>query len=246
MGFGTLINVVLIIVGGLLGLLFSSRITKELQSTLLKVCGVVVIFTAVAGALEKMLVAEVDNTGGVTAVTLSTQGTLMMIISMVAGTVIGEALKIEDCFDGLGVWLRDRFAGPDDTGFVNAFVTGSLTVSIGAMAILGSVRDGVSGDWSTLAIKGSVDAVIICAMAASMGKGAVFAALPVGVFQLIITLLARLIEPIMTEAALGNLSIVGSIIVFCIGVNLIWPKTFKPGNMLPAIVIAVIMAFLPI
>lgn len=246
MGLGTLINVALIVAGGLLGLLFSSRITDNLQESLLKVCGVAVIFTGVAGTLEKMLVVEINSAGGVGTVTLSTQGTLMMVASLALGSIIGEACDIDGRFEGLGIWLRDRFAGSGDTRFVDAFVTASLTVSIGAMAIMGAIQDGLSGDWSTLALKGSIDCVIICAMSASMGKGCVFAALPVGVFQGLVTLLAHFIEPVMTEAALSNLSLVGNILIFCIGVNLIWPHTFKPANMLPAVVIAVVMAFLPI
>ena len=80
-------------------------------------------------------------------------------------------------------------------------------------------------------------------MAASLGRGAIFSALPVAVFQGSITLLARLIQPIMTDAALANLSLVGSILIFCVGINLIWERTFKPANMLPAVVVAVALAF---
>lgn len=242
MGLGTLINVLCIVGGGLLGLLFSSRIDDKLQEALLKVCGVAVIFTGIAGTLEKMLVATAAADG---TIALSTQGTLMMVASLALGTIIGEACDIDGRFEDLGVWLRDRFAGSGDTRFVDAFVTASLTVSIGAMAIMGALQDGLTGDWSTLALKGSIDAVIICAMAASMGKGAVFAALPVGVFQGLVTVLAHFLQPIMTDVALSNLSLVGNILIFCIGINLVWPHTFKPANMLPAVVIAVIVAFLP-
>lgn len=245
MGLGTLINVLLIIAGGLVGLLFSSHISDALQESLLKVCGAAVVFTGIAGTLEEMLVASVDSAGGMTAVTLSTRGTLMMVASLALGTILGEICDIDGRFESLGVWLRDRFAGSGDTRFVDAFVSASLTVSIGAMAIMGAIQDGISGDWSTLALKGSIDCVIICAMSASMGKGCVFAALPVGVFQGLVTLLAHFLQPIMTEAALSNLSLVGNILIFCIGVNLVWPRTFKPANMLPAVVIAVVMAFLP-
>lgn len=127
-------------------------------------------------------------------------------------------------------------------GFVDAFVTTSLTICIGAMAIVGSIQDGIMGDWSTLALKGALDCIIVCAMTASMGRGAVFSALPVGVFQGTITLLARFIQPVMTTTALNNLSLVGSMLIFCVGVNLIWGKTFRTANLLPAVVVAVIWA----
>ena len=128
---------------------------------------------------------------------------------------------------------------------MDGFVTATLTVCIGAMAIVGSIQDGLTGDCSSLVLKGSIDAIIVCAMAASLGKGCVFSALSVGVFQGCVTALATLISPIMTEAALANLSFVGSVLIFCVGTNLIWPQTFKPANMLPSVVIAVACAFVP-
>ena len=142
----------------------------------------------------------------------------------------------------IGEWLRDRFANGAEGGFVDAFVTTSLTVCIGAMAIVGSIQDGILGDWSTLALKGALDCIIVCAMTASMGRGAIFSALPVGAFQGTITLLARFIQPIMTAEALDNLSLVGSMLIFCVGVNLIWGRTFKTANLLPAVVVAVVWA----
>lgn len=103
---------------------------------------------------------------------------------------------------------------------------------------------GLVGDYSTLMLKGALDAIIVCTMAASMGRGCLFSALPVGVLQGSMTAFATLLHPIMTEAALANLSLVGSMLVFCVGVNLIWPRTFKPANMLPSVVIAVVYALI--
>ncbi len=111
------------------------------------------------------------------------------------------------------------------------------------MAIVESISDGIAGDWSTLALKGALDALIICVMTASMGVGRIFSALPVAVLQGSVTALARLIQPLMTAGALANLSMVGSILIFCVGVNLIWEKTFRTANLLPAVVIAAALAF---
>lgn len=122
-------------------------------------------------------------------------------------------------------------------------MTASLTVCIGAMAIVGAIQDGLTGDYTTLMLKGAIDAVIVCAMTASMGKGCIFAALPVGAWQGLVTAASTLLQPVMTQAALDNLGLVGSILIFCVGVNLIWPRTFKPANMLPAVVVAVACAF---
>lgn len=122
-------------------------------------------------------------------------------------------------------------------------MTASLTVAVGAMSIVGAIQDGIAGDWSTLALKGAIDALLICTMTASMGRGCIFSAIPVLVFQGTITLLARLLQPIMTAAAVGNLSTVGSILIFCVGVNLIWGTKFRVANMLPALIVAVAAAF---
>ena len=240
-GLGTLINVACIIGGGLVGLVASSFVTKRLQDALMKSCGACVMFVGMAGALEKMLTASATADGSIT---LGSTGSMVLVGSMAVGAAIGEALDIDGRFEGLGTWLRDRTGSQGDSSFVDGFVTTSLTVCIGAMAIVGSIQDGLTGDWSMLALKGVMDAIIVCAMTASMGRGCVFAALPVGVFQGLMTALATLLQPIITNAALANLSLVGSVLIFCVGVNLIWPHTFKPANMLPAVVIAAVAAYL--
>ena len=224
-----------------MGLACGGLITDRLQQALLRSCGVAVMFVGAAGALEKMLAGTVTPDG---TVALTSGGTMMMVVCLAVGTVLGEALDLDRRFEDLGIWLREKTGSSGDARFVDGFVTASLTVSIGAMAIVGSIQDGLSGDCSTLMLKGALDAIIVCAMAASMGRGCVFSALPVGVLQGSMTALATLLHPIMTGAALANLGLVGSILVFCVGVNLIWPRTFKPANMLPSVVIAVVYALI--
>jgi uncharacterized membrane protein YqgA involved in biofilm formation len=128
--------------------------------------------------------------------------------------------------------------------FVDGFVTASLTVCIGAMAIVGAIQDGLTGDYATLLTKAILDCIIICVMTASMGKGCMFSAIPVALLQGFVTLLATQIAPLMTQAALGNLSLVGNVLIFCVGVNLLWGKKIKVANLLPAIVFAVLAAFM--
>ena len=125
-------------------------------------------------------------------------------------------------------------------------MTASLTVCIGAMAIVGSIQDGIYGDYSILATKAVLDLIIVMVMTCSFGKGCAFSALPVAVLQGGMTGLARLIEPVMTGEALANLSLIGSILIFCVGLNLVWGKKIRVANLLPALVIAVIIAFLPV
>lgn len=239
-GVGTIINVCCIVAGGLVGLIGKRFISQRLQDALLKACGLSVIFLGLGGALEKMLTVAAAADGSVT---LSSGGTMMILVSLAAGSAIGEAIDLDARFEALGSWLREKTGSSGDATFVDGFVTASLTVCIGAMAIVGSIQDGISGDYTTLALKGAIDAVCICAMAASMGKGVIFSALPVGVWQGLVTAASTLLQPVMTRAALDNLGLVGSILIFCVGVNLIWPRTFKPANMLPAVFIAAAWAF---
>ena len=234
-GLGTIINTAAIILGGIAGGLFGKRLTERYQDTLMKACGLCVIFLGIAGALEKLFT-EQNGSGG-------RGGTMMMIASFAIGSLVGEWINIEHHMNRFGEWLKVKSGNSKDKIFVDAFVTASLTVCVGAMAIVGSIQDGILGDYNTLLMKAILDFVIICVMTASMGKGCAFSAIPVALFQGSITLFARGIEPIMTEPALNNLSLVGSMLIFCVGVNLVWEKKFKVANMLPAIVVAVIWAF---
>lgn len=237
-GLGTIINTAAILLGGVLGALFGRFLSESAQDTLTKVCGVSTLFIAVSGALEKMF--SVEN--GV----IVSSGSMLIVICLAIGAVIGEALKIEDAFERFGEWLKVKSGNAKDKGFVNAFVTASLTVCIGAMAIVGSLEDGLTGDYSILATKAVLDLIIIMVMSCSLGKGAVFSAIPVAVLQGSITALAGLLRPVMTTAALNNLSLVGNVLIFCVGINLVWDKRVKVANLLPAIVVAVIAAFLPV
>lgn len=236
-GLGTIINVAGILVGGGIGLLIGRGIKQRYQDILMSATGVSVLFLGIGGTMENMLTIS-DGT-------ISSGGSMMMVISMAVGALIGEWMNIEGRMERFGVWLKEKTGSSGDNSFVDAFVTTSLTVCIGAMAIVGAIQDGISGDYSVLAVKAILDLIIVSVMTVSMGKGSIFSAIPVGVFQGVITLLARLIEPLMTEAALANLSLVGSIMIFCVGLNLVWGKKVKVANFLPAIVIAVAWAFLP-
>lgn len=237
-GFGTLFNVGAIIIGGLIGLIGSRVISDRYQSTLMQANGVCVLFVGIGGAIQEMM--------SVTPEGLESSGTMMVVASFAIGSLIGEGINLEQRMEQFGRWLKVKTGNGREKMFVDGFVTASLTVCIGAMAVVGAIQDGISGDSSTLILKGVLDLLIVCVMTASMGKGCIFAAIPVGIFQGVITLLARAIQPVMTEQALSNLSLTGSMLIFCVGVNLIWDKKLKVANMLPAIIIAVICAFLEI
>lgn len=234
-GLGTLIDVTLILLGGFAGLAFGRFISERIQDTLLKATAVAIIFIGISGAMSGMLTVS----GG----EISAGGSALVVVSLALGSLIGEMLDLERQIDRFGEWLKYATGSSGDSAFVDAFVTASLSVAIGAMSIVGSIQDGMTGDWTTLAIKGAIDALLVCTMTASMGKGCIFAAIPVLALQGALTLLASFLQTLMTAAALANLSTVGSILIFCIGINLIWPKTFRVANMLPAVVVAMTAAF---
>ena len=238
-GLGTIINALAIIAGGLCGMLFGKKIKDQLQTSMIMACGVCTLFIGISGTLVEMF--SITDNGKITST-----GTMMDIICMVLGGLIGELLKLEDHLEGFGEWLKVKTKSEKDNSFVNAFVTASLTVSIGAMAIVGSIQDGLMGDYSILAAKAMLDFIIIIVFTASLGKGAMFSAIPVFILQGTVTLLARLFEPLMTPNALSNLSLTGSILIFCVGINLVWGKKIRVANFLPTIVLAVIWSFLPI
>ena len=171
----------------------------------------------------------------------------MLIVACLAlGGLIGEMINIEGLFERFGEWLKQKTGNAKDQGFVPGFVTASLTVCIGAMAIMGAIQDGISGDWSTLGAKAILDLIIVMVMTCSMGKGCAFSAIPVFLWEGGLTLLASVLRPVMTEAAMGYLSLVGSVLIFCVGLNLVWGKKIRVANLLPAVILAVVAAFLPI
>ena len=234
---GTIINTAAIIAGGLIGHFAGRLFKEEQQDALIKTCGVSVLFIAIAGAMEGML--------GLEEGALHSGKGMFIVLCLALGTVIGELIGIENWFERFGEWLKAKTGNSGDLNFVNAFVTASLTVCIGAMAIVGAIQDGILGDYSTLAVKSVLDFIIIAVMTSSMGKGCAFSAIPILAFEGSITLLARLIAPVMTDAAVANLSLIGSILIFCVGLNLVWGKKVRVANMLPAVVLAVAAAYLP-
>lgn len=196
-------------------------------------CAVAVIFLGLTGTVKEML--QIGADGGVTLV-----GTNCMLASLIGGAVIGEAIDLEDHMERFGHWLQQKTGSGGDTRFVEGFVTASLTVCIGAMAVIGSINDRLLSDPSVLFAKTVIDAVIVMIMTSALGKGCIFSAISVGIFQGSIFLLAGFLEPIMTPAALKSLSAVGNILIFCVGTNLFGLPHVRIANLLPALVIAVV------
>lgn len=234
---GTVINTAAIIVAGILGTLFGHKMKDSYQDSLRNACGISVIFMSIASAMEIMLTIKDKS--------LVSGKAMLITLCLTLGTLLGEIIDIEAGFEKFGEWLKQKSGNGNDTNFVDAFLTASFTVCIGAMAIVGAIKDGISGDFSILLVKSVLDFVIIVVMTCSMGKGAIFSAIPVLAFEGLITIFAKLIKPLMTDAAMTNISLVGSILIFCVGLNLVWGKKVRVANFLPSLIFAVVAAFIP-
>ena len=159
-GLGTIINCGAILLGGLFGILFGRFMKDSMQESLTKICGVCTIFIGISGALESY--SDIKN------------GSLVIIGCLAIGAFLGELLNLEGLFERFGEWLKQKTGNAKDKQFVNAFVTASLTVCIGAMAIVGAIEDGISGDISILTTKAVLDFIIIIVMTCALEKAAYF------------------------------------------------------------------------
>ena len=236
-GTGTIINCIAIIAGGLFGRLFGKTLKPRMQETMTCALGYCTMFIGISGAMQNMLVVAADGS-------IETKGTMVLIGSMAIGAFLGEWLDLEAMLERFGEWLKRVTKSTGDAGFVNAFVTASLTVCIGAMAIVGAIQDGIYGDHSILFAKAVLDMVFVAVMTASLGKGCIFSVIPVGLLQGSVTILAVFLKPLLTDLAMSQLSMVGSVMIFCVGVNLAFGKKIRVANLLPALVVAVVWALL--
>ncbi len=228
---GAIINTLAVVFAGFLGLFLKKGIKPNLQRILMQANGLAVIFIAIGGVMEHMLVIDGNN--------ISTQGTMLLIFSLVIGSVIGEWIDIEAKMNSLGEKIKALVKMQSDNRFVDGFVTTSLIICVGAMAIVGSVQDGLTGDASMIIAKSILDFVIVVIFTATYGIGSAFSAIVVLVYQGGITLLAMLCGSIISDNLIADLSFVGCALIFCVGANLIREKTFRVGNMLPALLVPV-------
>ena len=234
-GMGTLINSAFVLAGGFLGLLFGKALRDSYQDIMIKACGLSTIFIGASGTFKQMLT--------VSGSALSTTGEMMLVISMCLGGLIGEILSIEDNIERFGQWLKIKSHSERDPRFIDGFTSASFTICIGAMAIIGPMNDALYHDYTILTTKGILDMIIVMALASSLGRGAVFSVIPMALWQGLMTVLAGIIGPLMTDAALSCLSLVGNVLIFGVGINLAFGKRIKVANYLPALIISVIWSF---
>ena len=238
LGLGTIINVLGVIAGGLIGLFFTKGLKPRYKEMMLISNGVCVLFLGIGGVLKEMLV--------ITDGKVQTTGALMMILCLLVGSVIGEFLDLDGKVNHFGNWLKIKSKNEDNATFMEGILTSSVTISIGAMAIVGAIEDGLHGDYTILVAKTILDSVFVMIWTSALGSGCIFSAIPVGILQGSVTLLAGLVEPVLTAQALSNLSLVGSVMIFMVGLNLVWDMKIRIVNTLPALVLAVIWAWVVI
>ena len=235
-GLGTIANTLTVLVGGVIGLMVGKRLTTRFQETVLNAMALGVMVMSIGGILQEMLKAGADGR-------LESHGLIMMVISLAVGGFIGELLNIDKGFDRFGEWIKRVSHSENDLGFVNGFVTASLTFCVGAMAIVGAFEDGLKGNPNMLYLKAVMDGITAIIFTVAMGKGTIFSAVSILIYQGAFTILARLMAPIFTPAALSYLSYVGNVLILAIGWNMIHnAKKIRVANLLPAIVLAVLLS----
>lgn len=235
-GLGTIVNVLAVIVGSGIGLCIRTGLKPRFQSILTQACGIASLLIGLGGTVSGMLTFENGTFG--------TQKTMLLIFSLVLGALLGEAINIEQKLDSLGERLKKLVKdGNANSRFVEGFVTASLIICVGAMAIVGSLQDGLTGDHALLFSKSILDFVIVMVFASSFGIGVMFSALPVGVLQGSVTLCAGLLAPILSDALISDLCFVGSALIFCVGINITFGNKIKVGNLLPSLLVPVVWSF---
>lgn len=223
---GTLVNAAAIAVGGVVGLCLKKGVNKSYEESMNKALGIAVVVIGLNGIITSMI----SSDGGV----LSSGGELMLVLSLVIGTFLGELLKIDDRLNALSKTVEEKFSL---SGFAQSFVNGTLIYCVGAMAIIGSLNDGLYGDPSVLFIKSILDGVSAIVLSATLGGGVIFAAIPILIYQGSITMAASFLYPILAGELLTQICMVGYCLVVCIGFNFLAIPRIKTANMLPAIIV---------
>ena len=224
---GTIVNCVLVLIGSTVGLLFKNRISDRFSSVLVTALGLCVIGIGISYAVD-------------------TADSLCVIICMVAGTILGEALSIEDRLDHLGDALRRRADKGGNSRFTEGFVNASVLFCVGSMAVMGSLDAGLRHNYDILISKGVIDGVTAITFAAAMGIGTAFSVFPLLIYQGGLTLLASVVGPYLSEAVITEMCAAGGTIILGIGINMLGlsEKRLRVGNMLPAIFLPI--AYIPL
>ena len=239
-GTGTLINVITVLVGGTVGILLGTRLPERMRETIMHGLGLLTTIIGIQLSFE-------------------TEQILIVLASLLLGGIAGEWLRIEGRINQLGLWLERKTSrdndrpAPDETQdvfragasrFSHAFLTASLLFCVGPMTILGSIQDGLSGDYTLLAVKAVMDGFAALAFASTLGPGVLFSALTVLVYQGALTLGAGLASAVLSDPMVAEMTATGGALMLALGLGLLEIKRIRAGNLLPAIVVAPIIVAL--
>ena len=236
---GTLVNAGAIVIGGALGLLLKKGLPKKIADTLMVSLGLCTLYIGISGCLEG-------------------ENTLVLIVSMVIGAILGELIDLDDKINRLGQFLERKFAGKKATeennegsqepsalgkkvSLAEGFVTSSLLFCVGAMAIVGSLQSGLTGNHETLFAKSMLDFVAAIIFASTLGAGVMLSASLLFVYQGSITLLAHVIEPFLTDSVIAEMNCVGNVIIIGLALNMLGISKFKVMNLVPAIFLPILL-----
>lgn len=225
---GTLVNAVAVIVGGLIGLLLKKGIKPAYTEGINKVLGLAVLIIGLNGVISNMFTVSEGK--------LSSSGELLLIVFLVVGTLIGEMIKLDDRFSRFCKNIETKFKSE---GFASGFINGTVLFCVGAMSIIGSINDGLTGDSSILFVKSALDFVNAIIFGATLGYGVVFVFIPIIVYQGGISLLAGALSGVLQGELLTQICMVGYAIIMAIGLNFILVNKFKTLNMVPALILPV-------
>lgn len=219
---GTLVNAAAIAVGAAFGATLRKNIPERFNNTIIQGLALAVVVIGLQMAI-------------------GSKNILIVILSLVAGGFTGELLKIEERLNSFGLWVESKL-GNGRGEFSRGFVTASLVYCVGAMAVVGSIQDGLQGDPSTLYVKALLDGVSSIFFASTMGFGVAFSFIPVFLYQGSITMLAQYVQAFLTPAVVTEMTATGGILICGIGIKILGIKEIRVGNLLPAIIFAVFLA----
>ncbi len=219
---GTTINFIAIVTGSILGVVLKERFPHNIQETIMKGLSLAVVLIGLQMAMQ-------------------TNHLLIVIFSLVIGGIMGELINIEKRLQQVGVYIENKFKKKNDL-FVQGFVQASLVFCVGAMAIMGSIQDGLNNDPTILFNKSMLDGVASIAFSATFGIGVLFSAFPVLIYQGSITLFASIIQQYLSEVMVNEMTATGGLLILAIGLNIMGMTKIRVGNLLPALLMAVILA----
>ena len=219
-----LVNAVAIIIGSLIGLLLKKGMPQHISDHLMKALGLCTLYIGITGALKG-------------------ENTLLLILSMVLGSLLGVWIDLDLRFNQFAAWLEKRFKkkGGSDTKIAEGFVAASLLFCVGAMAIVGSLQSGLTGDHETIFAKSILDFIASIIFASTLGIGVAFSAIFVLLYQGTIVLLASWLSPFLVEAVIAEMTSVGSLVIIALALNLLGITKFKVMNFVPAIFFPILL-----